>query len=460
MKTALYHAVLIASLFCIPALAAGQPSYHFQQDDSLLKQDLYQQSLQKKAVLLASVKKEHAKDYKRIYEDQFKEIGQLWQSSRTVTAREAHEYLQSVVRRLVQANEQFKGTDARVVFSRDWWPNACSMGEGTKAINAGLMIYLHNEAELAFVVGHELAHYTLGHTQLAISKYVETVNSPAYQAELKRLSKTQYRTNQQLDALAKTVVFNSRQHSRSNEAEADRQAFIFMRKAGYDVNAIRTCLQLLDKVDDTLLTPPLDLPRSFPSTIYPFKKKWIQAESAIFSQLGSGGEETSDKERDSLKTHPDCTRRIALLDDSMKAMGTVGASYLVDQKIFEQLKSDFLLEMTEQAYRDEELSRNLYYSLLLLQSGRQQDYAVYSVARCLNQIYVNQRDHRLGLTIDSEGKSYREDYNLLLRMLSRLRLEELASLNYYFCEGWKEKMRGNKGFEEEMKKAARQSNNN
>lgn len=446
-------AFFLFSLITLSCVAQLQPVYSFQKDDTILKKSYYDRSIGKKDMLLASMDKQNARDYKKIYEDHFTEIGKLWQSDRSVTAPAAHGYLQSIVRKIISANVELKKTDARVVFSRDWWPNAYSMGEGTIAINAGLMVFLDNEAELVFVLCHELAHYYLDHTAKAIKKYVETVNSDAFQKELKRLAKTEYGANKQLEELSKSFAFNSRRHNRENEAAADRLAFSFMKKTGYDCNAIKTGLELLDKVDDSLLYKPLILQQVLHFNEYPFKKKWIQKESSIFSQLDENHSPLSLEEKDSLKTHPDCTKRISLLNDSLKAISVSGDKFLVNEKLFNQLKKDFFIEMTEQCFRDKNLSRNLYYSLLSLQSQENIPVAVYSVSRCLNQIYDYQKDHKLGSKIDTENKAYSDEYNSLLRMLGRLRLDEIASLNYNFCKQYASPMKGYEGFEKEMSKA-------
>lgn len=444
---------LLFSVIILSCSAQLQPVYSFQKDDTILKKTYYDRSVGKKDILLSLIDKENAWDYKKIYEDHFKEIGRLWQSDRPVTDPAAHGYLQSIVQKIISANAELKKTDARIVFSRDWWPNAYSMGEGTIAINAGLMVFLDNEAELVFVLCHELAHYYLDHTTKAIKKYVETVNSEAFQKELKRLAKTEFGVNKQLEELSKSFAFGSRRHSRENEAAADRLAFSFMKKTGYDCNAIKTGLELLDKVDDSLVYKPLALQQVFHFNEYPFKKKWIQKESSIFSQLDENDSPLSGKEKDSLKTHPDCTKRISLLTDSLQALSVKGEKFLVNEKLFKQLKKDFFIEMTEQCYRDKNLSRNLYYSLLLLQSQENIPVAVYSVSRCLNQIYDYQKDHKLGSKIDTENKSYPEEYNNLLRMLGRLRLDEIANLNYNFCRQYVSQMKGYEGFEEQMNKA-------
>ncbi|MEP7376638.1 MAG: M48 family metalloprotease [Chitinophagaceae bacterium] len=445
-------AVFLLIFFIASSCAAQlQPVYTFQKDDSLLKKNYYDQSAKKKDILLASVDKKNLPDYKKIYENQFKEIGQLWQSDRSVTAPGAHEYLQSVVQKIISANVELKKTDARVVFSRDWWPNAYSMGDGTIAINAGLVVFMDNEAELVFVLSHELAHYFLDHTGSAIKKYVETVNSESFQKELKRLAKTEYGVNRQLEELSKSFAFSSRRHTRENEAAADRLAFSFMKKTGYDCGAIKTSLELLDKIDDSLLYKPLALQQVFNFNEYPFKKKWIQKESSIFSQLDENDSPLTLKEKDSLKTHPDCTQRISLLNDSIQAI-PAGKKFLVNEELFRQLKKNFFIEMTEQCFRDKNLGRNLYYSLLLLQVQENTPLAVYSVARGLNRIYEYQKNHQLGTKIDAVSKSYPDEYNQLLRMLDQLRLDEIANVNYYFCKQYESLMKGYAGFDEEMNK--------
>ncbi|HKB45040.1 MAG TPA: M48 family metallopeptidase [Chitinophagaceae bacterium] len=452
-----YLLFFLACSIYFPGLAQLQPVYSFQKDDTILKKNFYEQSLKKKNTLLASVSKENAADYKKIYNEQYKEINDLWQSSRPVTSPEAQSYLQSIVQKIIAANTELNGTDARIVFTRDWWPNAYSMGDGTIAINAGLMIFLDNEAELVYIICHELAHYYLGHMQKTIKKYVETINSDSYKAEIKRLSKEAYRVNQQLEKFTKSVIFDIRRHSRENEAEADMQAFKFMKKTGYDCGAIKTGLLLLDKIDDSLIYRPLVLEQMFDFGEYSFKKKWITKESAIFSQLNEEDTPLSQKEKDSLKTHPDCILRVSLLEDSLR-IATGGQQFLVDEKEFNQLKKDFFIEITEECYKEKKLSRNLYYSLLLLQAGENIPLAVYSVARCLNQVYENQKNHSVGNLINTESRTYPENYNVLLRMLSRLRLDEIATLNYYFCQQYQSQMKGYAGFGEEMNKAIKFKN--
>jgi uncharacterized protein YnzC (UPF0291/DUF896 family) len=88
----------------------------------------------------------------------------------------------------------------------------------------------------------------------------------------------------------------------------------------------------------------------------------------------------------------------------------------------------------------------------MLQNDDYTSVSIYSIARDLNILYQRQKDHKLG-DIEKETRNYPADYNLLLRMVDRLRLEEIASINYYFCRKYESQMTGDTRFAEEKRKA-------
>jgi Zn-dependent protease with chaperone function len=430
----------------------GKTVHEFWKDDTVLQERLYKQTLAKKrSALLSAEKESYAKDYKMVYESHYNDIAGLWNSTRPVTSKEAYNYLQSIVQKIIAANPQLKETDARVVFTRDEWPNAVSMGDGTIVINAGLVIYLANESELVFVICHELSHYYLDHSNKKIRQMVERYNSEAFKKEIKKLSKEEYGVRQKLEDLLKAEIFGTRRHSRENEAEADLQAFRFMKNTGYDCDGITSCLQLLKHVDDTSMYKPFVPEAVFHFDSYPFKKKWIEKTSSIFAQMDPSDSPLTQEEKDSLHTHPDCDKRIRLLQDSIAGV-SAGEKFLVNEAYFNHLKRELFLEMSEQNFRNDNLPRNLYYNLQMLQNEEALPLAVYSIVRDLNTLYQKQKDHKLG-EMDKEGRTYPADYNLLLRMIDRWKLPDIAALSYLFCKKYEEEMKGYDGFAEEQKNA-------
>jgi Zn-dependent protease with chaperone function len=450
----IHKVLIILSCFIIPLCCPAQvePVYTFQKDDTLLKRKLFEAAEAKNKTLISALGKDNQKTYKQAYESQLSMVKDLLLTTRSVTEEKANNYINAVVQKIISANPELKGLDLRVVFSRDLWPNAYSIGDGTIAFNAGLFVYLESEAEMAFVLSHELAHYYMDHSGKKIRKYVEKVNSEEFKKEIKRLEKQEYQVMAQLEKLLKTIAFDIHRHSRDNEAEADRVGLRWMKNAGYNGQAFTSTMRLLDKVDDTSFLPAPELKKllSFPG--YAFREKWIKKESAIFGALNpDDASGLTKKERDSLKTHPDCSKRITLLADSVSQVK--GSNFLVDENLFNRLKDDFLAEIVEECFDAGNISRNLYYCLQLLQQGKHVPLAVYSIARDLNLLYRLQKDHTLGLSVDSENRYYPEEYNLLLRMLYRIRLEEIADLSFYFCNTYADQMKDYPKFAEELAKA-------
>lgn len=443
-------AILVCLLYGKCLLAQFPSTYIFQKDDTVLRTQYLQQSVKKHKAAIASIT-QYSSDYKEFYNQQFSQAEDFWESTRPVTAPAVQAYLQQIAQKIITANDELKGTDARIVFSRDWWPNAVSMGDGTIAVNAGLFVFLENEAQLVYIISHELAHYHLAHTQSAIKGYVEKINSKEYKDEIKRLSKIEYGANKKIEDFIKSLAFDSRKHSRDKEAEADRKAFDFMKNTGYDRLAVKSCLQLLDKIDDSLyFSDSFSLNTFFNFPEYAFKPRWIQKESALFSEMKDEESFRDKKEKDSLKTHPDCSKRIALLQNDFDKETANGKLFLVNENLFRQLKQDFYFEMMEESYRSNSLSRNLYFNILLLSNHPDNKVAVYSITRCLNDLFALQKAHKIGLAIDAEDKGYPQSYNLLIRMLSRLKLDEILQVNTYFSKKYYSLVQDDEAFKKEL----------
>jgi len=446
-----YLILLIELLFTSVCLSQQSPEYLLGKDDPGLRQKYLTETTIKEKLAMSNADKQYSADYKKIYKEEYGAIEQFWSGTRAITTPEVNNYLQAVVQKIISSNPDLKSTDVRVVFSRDWWPNASCMADGSIAINAGLYIFLRNEAELAFVISHELAHYYLHHHEKEVRAYVEKINDKEYQKKLRQISRQGYSVNQQLDDLLKTMVFDSRRHGRDNEAEADEYALRFMKNTGYDCNAIKTCLQTLDDIDDTTYfnSPPV-IQKELGFSSYPFKESWITKQSSIFSQIKEDDSPESKKESDSLKTHPDCEKRILLFEAHWKDDGEKRTSFLVNEEKFNELKRQLFYEIMEECYHEDELSRNLYYGLALLENEPGNRFAVYSVVRCFNRLWYLQKNHELKQAIEKEDRSFRPQYNLLLRMLDRLRLDEIVSLNSAFAARYAQKMKTYPGFAAEL----------
>ena len=112
--------------------------------------------------------------------------------------------------------------------------NAFCLPGGKVAVYTGLMDYMDNEAELAFVVGHEIGHAIARHGGERMSRSIlqsvgAVLVSAAFNSEV---IDAIYGTGTELGVMLP--------YSRSNESEADAIGLILMARAGYDPSASYT----------------------------------------------------------------------------------------------------------------------------------------------------------------------------------------------------------------------------
>lgn len=458
-KTLLPVAILLACCLTL----SGQELFTFAKDDSVLKRKFIDQIGQKKQSTLAAAEgdKSMVKEYKKIYQEQFAEIEKFIGGKCAFTDSSTYNYINRIAKKIFDANPILSQQSVRIVIARDWWPNAYSMGDGTIVFNAGLFAFLNDESEIAFILGHEMAHFFLDHTRKSILQYVETISSEEFQDNLKAISKQQYEKNRELDKLKKSFLFDSRKHSRQHESEADLKALEYLKNTSFDVKSAVTCLQLLDKIDDSSILPRLDVATLFNFPAYPFKKRWIQKESAIFSELGEENSKNEQRDKDSLKTHPDCFKRITLIKDLVIAFDNKSRrKFIVDEVQFNKLKASFIFEAIEHCFNETEYDKSLYLAALVLQQDKSNRYAIFAIARCLNKIYEAQKSHSIGNKVGKEDRNNPEDFNSLLRFFDRIKLDELANISFHFCNTYAPLMADNAAFNEEFIRTQKNLNTN
>jgi len=114
-------------------------------------------------------------------------------------------------------------------------PNAWCMPGGKVAFYTGIMPYTRDEAGIAVVMGHEIAHAVAGHGAERVSHQMiqqgggYLLNVFAQNSDYQGAIMQVYGIGSQLGGILP--------YSRLHESEADRMGLIFMAMAGYDPNA-------------------------------------------------------------------------------------------------------------------------------------------------------------------------------------------------------------------------------
>lgn len=202
---------------------------------------------------------EQAADPGAQIEKQFGVVGR-----NTAEGRALNDQLNSVVQRIVQAvnagreGEGFQLCSALILGGKndkqDRTVNAFALPDGRIYVTLGLMRLLQSspgrEAELAFVVGHEVTHVVEHHSERQMRGTL-----PAGLMALLAVALTQSKAVGDLSAMGQAAYAS--QFSRQDEYRADEGGLRAMSRAGYDPRAATTMLQRLrekEQNENRLLT--------------------------------------------------------------------------------------------------------------------------------------------------------------------------------------------------------------
>jgi predicted Zn-dependent protease len=153
-------------------------------------------------------------------------------------------YLNGIVQRL-SAQAAPRPFEYRVKVVGDASINAFTFGGGFLYVNAGLLARMQNEAQVAMVLGHEIAHAAESHVVegMKADAGINLLGQLAGQAAAGRIDQ---------QVLAKTYEYSMNAaingHGRGQESQADELGIEYMAKAGYDAHEASGTFAALLKV--------------------------------------------------------------------------------------------------------------------------------------------------------------------------------------------------------------------
>lgn len=364
----------------------------------------------------------------------------LFSGKEIAADKASQKYLQDIMDVLYKASGATLGSP-KVFLSKSPVPNAFTTVDGTIVMNAGLFARLGSEDELAFVLAHELSHHVNRHGKTEMDKFLDHYFSDEFQKQLKNLTKQEYNRNKEVQELEKATMFNTRRHARGKESEADADALVWLAKAGFNPNAAVSAMRLLDGIEDDVIPTESLLKQYFNDVSYPFKEAWAAEKKAFFG--GASMKDVNKKEQDSLKTHPDCKKRLAVIQQSLTTMRIAAGEHTLNPSLFATLKKDMPQAILEYCLATDKLSDAVYTSFWCLQNQHNQEQALLAIGKSFNKIFKAQKEHTLSKYIDLPSPYAAKDYNALLKFFERIDLQEIAAINYYFLKKQADKYKGN-----------------
>lgn len=190
--------------------------------------------------------------------------------------------------------------------------NAYCMGKGYIFVDIGLLSQISSEAQLAFILAHEISHFTQNH------------NLKSY-FEIKAINKEKYRKQTFEDRILRYYRF-----SKENETEADTLGLKLYRKSKYALSEVNT---VFDVLQYSYL--PFDEIK-FDSTFFNDEYYKIPAKYFLSNTQKIKANENYD---DTKSTHPNIKKRKQSIDSTLTRISSnIGKKYLVSEKDFYKVR--------------------------------------------------------------------------------------------------------------------------
>lgn len=257
--------------------------------------------------------------------------------------------------------------------TRSQVPNAFAWRDGSLFINIGLLNYLENEAQLAFIMSHEIEHYLAEHALLRYKKN-------------KDIEKDIFKRKDEEESVMKMLKY-----SRENELDADEGGLSIFLRSDYDPREAIRALELLGEMDDDKYSDQLDLIALLSTEAMAVDSSWIceieEEDEEDVSDKRNGrkrrrdrntvrhqyeesdddddyedmAEEEDDEDLDPFSTHPSVKKRTKEMVKAISEMSdTTGAIYLLGETEFKRIKDVVSFEIVNEYRKDADYFRSLY----------------------------------------------------------------------------------------------------
>lgn len=305
------------------------------------------------------------------------EIEKIVKSGNTLINDEITTYLNKVVDVVLKNNPTLRN-ELHVYTLKSPVVNAYSYDKGYVFINIGLIAQAETEAQLAYILCHEICHYTKKHH---INGYVDN----------KKIERNRYDGKSKND-----VLIEKCQYSKEKESEADIEGFKLFEQTNYN-------LKQAEKSFDVLQYAHL------PFELIEFKKSFFETENYIIPK-GYFLKEVSSirnnsNEDDTKHTHPNTAKRkvsiaelIGNRDNSKKV------DYEIGKEQFEYIRDLSRMELCRLYLKRRDYPNALYAAYILANKYPENQYVKEVIAKCLYAISL----HGKGI-IKYDSDSYLEN---------------------------------------------------
>lgn len=278
--------------------------------------------------------------------------------------------------------------------------NAFATHEGIIFVNLGLLARLENEAQLAFVLAHEIIHYEESH---ALNLFANTT-SHQHNGEMGLLRE---------QSLEKELL-SKQQFSRDLEMEADRRGFDLFSTSNYSSANLTSLFDMLSINNRPIEN--LTFQGSF------FETEYLKFPSRLFLNVNNPADAAALKVRNS--THPDIPLRKKIINDIATDNPHYKKTFLVASSLFYRLRDKARYELSYLYLNDNNYYSAIYNSYVLLKQGEKSVYLEKCIAKAL-QGFVYFRNAKKTNKVEIHHDYVRGEIQELHYFVNKLKNEEL-----------------------------------
>lgn len=284
--------------------------------------------------------------------------------------------------------------------------NAFATPEGAIFINIGLLAQLENEAQLAFILAHELIHVDKKHSLEQYKKETEISKGKGAYRDLNKYEKE----------LAEYA------YSKEKEQEADELGFLeIYDKSKYSYSAISGVFDILKY-------------GYLPIDEVPFDKSFFENEAFKFPVSYKLTDlkpiNVEDDEDDEKSTHPALPIRREIIEKLIKNRSDVGRSkYINNQSEFLRIRNMARFELCKLQLLDEDYNNAIYNAYILLKEFPDNKYLLKMIGHTLFWISYNNSNLGKSFYKDVEGESQQLAF-LLYKLSSKQRDIDLVNTSF------------------------------
>jgi hypothetical protein len=301
-------------------------------------------------------KRSDKKSAKRFILESNFQIDQMLASGAILFNEPLSNYVSKVADELLKNDEELR-SNLRFYVIKSTNVNAFATDRGTIFITVGLLAQIENEAQLAYIISHEIVHYKNKHARTG---FVENDRIEQGRGEYRRV-----KWNKSL---------NKSKYSKELELEADLEGLKIYLDSDYSINEVNSVFDVLQYAHIPIENIPFD-------TEY-FNDKNIELTQSLFLDEIERIEVI--EEDDEYHSHPNITKRRAVMAFELETEPNEGKKeFILDKKEFYNVKKLAQFEQSFLYCKERMYGQAIYNSYVLLNTYPDNEFLEMNIGYCL-----------------------------------------------------------------------------